>query len=79
MHKLKIGLRIQTKLFILSEPPISEIFSDKNASGPHVISDHQRSVMDDLGLSAEKVGASTIFTGEEEIFAFARAVVRLPY
>lgn len=33
--------------------------------------------MDDLGLSAETVGASSIFTGEEEIFAFARAVSRL--
>ena len=33
--------------------------------------------MDDLGLSAESVGASSMFTGEEEIFAFARAVVRL--
>lgn len=33
--------------------------------------------MDDLGLSAETVGASSIFTGEEEVFAFARAVVCL--
>lgn len=35
--------------------------------------------MDDLGLSAETVGASSIFTGEEEVFAFARAVVRFSY
>ena len=33
--------------------------------------------MDELGLSADKVGASSIFTGDEEVFAFARAVVRL--
>jgi len=32
--------------------------------------------MDDLGLSAEKIGASSIFSGDEEVFAFARAVVR---
>jgi len=32
--------------------------------------------MDELGLSADKVGASSIFTGDEEVFAFARAVVR---
>lgn len=31
--------------------------------------------MDDLGLSAEVVGASSIFTGDEEVFAFARALV----
>lgn len=66
----------QTKLFILSEPPIHSVFSDEKSS-TGAITDHQRSVMDDLGLSAESVGASSIFTGEEEIFAFARAVVRL--
>lgn len=31
--------------------------------------------MDDLGLSADVVGASSIFTGDEEVFAFARALV----
>lgn len=35
-----------------------------------------RAMMDDLGLSAETVGSSSIFTGDEEVFAFARAVVR---
>lgn len=34
-----------------------------------------RAMMDDLGLSADVVGASSIFTGDEEVFAFARAVV----
>ena len=33
--------------------------------------------MDDLGLDASTVGASSIFTGDEEVFAFARAVSRL--
>lgn len=33
--------------------------------------------MDDLGLDADTVGASSIFTGDEEVFAFARAVSRL--
>ena len=32
--------------------------------------------MDDLGLSTDAVGVSSMFTGEEEVFAFARAVVR---
>jgi len=36
--------------------------------------------MDDLGLSADIVGASSIFTGDEEVFAFARALVcSLPF
>ncbi|KAK4705072.1 peroxisome-assembly ATPase, partial [Phenoliferia sp. Uapishka_3] len=64
----------KTKLFILSDPPIHAVFSDEKRSAGE-ISDHQRGVMDDLGLSADAVGASSIFTGEEEIFAFARAVV----
>lgn len=35
-------------------------------------------MMDDLGLNADTVGASSIFTGDEEVFAFARAVVSWP-
>jgi protein AFG1 len=66
----------QTKLFILSDPPIGAVFSDqKSDRKPGEISDHQRAVMDELGLSADVVGASSIFTGDEEVFAFARAVV----
>lgn len=38
---------------------------------------HQRAMMDDLGLDAGIIGSSSIFTGDEEIFAFARAVSRL--
>ena len=34
-------------------------------------------VMDDLGLDAGDVGSSSLFSGEEELFAFARAVSRL--
>ena len=38
---------------------------------------HQTAMMDDLGLDAGIIGSSSIFTGDEEIFAFARAVSRL--
>ena len=93
-------LCLQTKLFTLSEVPIFEIFTDSNGS-EGVITDHMRSVMDDLvrnifylryhlsrqgidtswlrlqGLPVHIVGTSSIFTGEEEIFAFARACSRL--
>ncbi|CAE6540435.1 unnamed protein product [Rhizoctonia solani] len=66
----------KTKLFISSEVPITQIFSgdSDNSAG---ISDHQRGIMDDLGLNTETIGKSAIFTGEEEVFAFARACSRL--
>ncbi|GAA5894797.1 AFG1 family ATPase [Sporobolomyces salmoneus] len=69
----------RTKLFILSDPPIQSVFSDEqqSSSGPREITPHQRAMMDDLGLSADIVGASSIFTGDEEVFAFARALSRL--
>ena len=66
----------KTKLLTLSEVPITEVFNDKKGtSAAEEITHHQRSMMDDLGLNAEVVGASSIFTGDEEVFAFARAVV----
>lgn len=65
----------QTKLFILSDPPIAKVFSDEKPKNNGEITAHQRAVMDDLGLSADVVGASSIFTGDEEVFAFARALV----
>ncbi|CEQ39113.1 SPOSA6832_00600, partial [Sporobolomyces salmonicolor] len=65
----------RTKLFVLSDPPIHSVFSDEPSSKTAgEISAHQRALMDDLGLSADVVGASSIFTGDEEVFAFARAV-----
>ncbi|KAJ7284068.1 AFG1-like ATPase [Mycena rebaudengoi] len=67
----------KTRLFITSEVPIYEVFSDDSASQTGVASNHMRGVLDDLGLSHELVGKSSIFTGEEEIFAFARACSRL--
>ncbi|KAJ6515566.1 AFG1-like ATPase [Mycena sanguinolenta] len=66
----------KTRLFITSEVPIYQVFSDDKAKSEGA-SDHMRGVMDDLGLSHDLVGKSSIFTGEEEIFAFARACSRL--
>ncbi|KAF4575161.1 AFG1 ATPase family protein [Pleurotus pulmonarius] len=68
----------KTRLFVTSEVPVTQVFSDdasNDAAKP--ISDHMRSVMDDLGLTSHAVGSSSIFTGEEEVFAFARACSRL--
>ncbi|KAF9528003.1 ATPase [Crepidotus variabilis] len=67
----------KTKLFITSEVPIYQVFSDDAEAQAKHISDHMRSVMDDLGLSTDIVGGSSMFTGEEEVFAFARACSRL--
>jgi len=71
----------KTKLFVTSEVPVYQVFSDSSVSsageGNSGISDHMRSVMDDLGLSTDIVGRSSMFSGEEELFAFARACSRL--
>ncbi|GAA6029893.1 hypothetical protein JCM8097_009157 [Rhodosporidiobolus ruineniae] len=69
----------RTKLFVLSDPPIHAVFSDAahKPGKAGEITPHMRAMMDDLGLTADIVGASSIFTGDEEVFAFARAVSRI--
>ncbi|EAU84331.2 AFG1 family mitochondrial ATPase [Coprinopsis cinerea okayama7 len=70
----------KTKLFVTSEVPVYQVFSDdpnESLPGHHHMNDHMRSVMDDLGLTTDVVGTSSMFTGEEEVFAFARACSRL--
>ncbi|KAF9782753.1 AFG1-like ATPase-domain-containing protein [Thelephora terrestris] len=66
----------KTKLFVTSEVPIHHVFSDDSHSDQDV-SDHVRSVVNDLGLSVDDIGVSSLFSGEEEIFAFARCCSRL--
>ena len=41
------------------------------------VNDAMRSLMDDLGMSMSMLKQSSIFTGDEEAFAFARALSRL--
>ncbi|KAK2466032.1 hypothetical protein APHAL10511_001674 [Amanita phalloides] len=68
----------RTKLFVTSEVPVYQVFSDNPSStGQSGITDHMRGIMDELGLSTDVVGRSSMFTGEEEVFAFARACSRL--
>ncbi|KAI0258600.1 AFG1-like ATPase-domain-containing protein [Gloeopeniophorella convolvens] len=68
----------KTRLFASSEVPIFEIFSDDSAAASDAhVSDHMRAIMDDLGLPAEIAGAASMFSGEEELFAFARCCSRL--
>ncbi|WVW85299.1 hypothetical protein I302_107337 [Kwoniella bestiolae CBS 10118] len=65
----------RTKIFISSEVPIFQIFSDKH--GQAAEDEHMKSVMEELGLTSSDIGASSIFQGDEELFAFARCVSRL--
>jgi protein AFG1 len=41
------------------------------------VNDAMRSLMDDLGMNMDSLKGSSIFTGDEEAFAFARALSRL--
>ncbi|KAF3921688.1 hypothetical protein ABW21_db0202800 [Orbilia brochopaga] len=72
-------------LVLTSEVPISRLFAaDKNAA--HATDKHDgglspsmRMLMDDLGMNMDSLKESSIFTGDEERFAFARALSRLKY
>ncbi|KAN0066545.1 ATPase [Thecaphora frezii] len=66
----------KTKLLASSEVPILQIFSgDQDKNKP--TADQMRALMDDLGLTMADLGGSPIFTGDEELFAFARVISRL--
>ncbi|OXC67634.1 hypothetical protein AYX13_03926 [Cryptococcus neoformans] len=65
----------KTKLFCSSEVPIFQVFSDKHGSAAEDA--HMQEVMDELGLDPSAVGSSSLFSGDEELFAFARCVSRL--
>ena len=49
----------------------------KDAEEHHDVDDVMRSLMDDLGMNMKMLKESSIFTGDEERFAFARALSRL--
>ncbi|EMC93714.1 hypothetical protein BAUCODRAFT_75464 [Baudoinia panamericana UAMH 10762] len=49
----------------------------KAKEGGANVNDAMRSLMDDLGMNMETLKSSSIFTGDEEAFAFARALSRL--
>jgi len=66
----------KTKLFVTSEVPIHQVFSE-NSHSDQTVSDQVRSVVNDLGLSLDDIGVSSLFSGEEEVFAFARCCSRL--
>jgi palmitoyltransferase ZDHHC13/17 len=48
-----------------------------SAGDDHDVSDVMRHLMDDLGMNMNMLKNSSIFSGDEERFAFARALSRL--
>ena len=61
--------------------PLSQLFVSadeiESATGESCLDMSMRNLMDDLGLNMKMLKNSSIFSGEEERFAFARALSRL--
>ncbi|OJJ84833.1 AFG1 family ATPase [Aspergillus glaucus CBS 516.65] len=72
----------RAKLVLTTEVPLSHLFISeseaKSSTGDgEDLSDAMRMMMDDLGLSVQALKSTSIFSGDEERFAFARALSRL--
>ncbi|KAH9927214.1 AFG1-like ATPase-domain-containing protein, partial [Fomitopsis serialis] len=67
----------KAKIFVTSEVPIAQIFTEDANDASGAVSDQMRQMMDDLGLPGDMVISSSIFSGDEELFAFARCCSRL--
>jgi protein AFG1 len=69
-----------TSLF-LDPSEISDAVKSSSTSSPNdteePLSDVMRNLMDDLGMNMNMLKNSSIFSGDEERFAFARALSRL--
>ncbi|KAG9336225.1 hypothetical protein JZ751_002572 [Albula glossodonta] len=64
----------KVRVVILADTPLDRIFvHDENDEDD----EHHRILMDDLGLKMDSAGGLSIFSGEEEVFAFQRTVSRL--
>ncbi|WFD37583.1 peroxisome-assembly ATPase [Malassezia japonica] len=68
----------KTRLICSSEVELMKVFSGTTAMDKSKgTSDQMRALMDDLKMTADDIGSSSIFSGEEEMFAFARLLSRL--
>ncbi|KAJ6161306.1 hypothetical protein N7470_004702 [Penicillium chermesinum] len=74
----------RAKLVLTTEVPLANLFlsaddiKDGMKAGDHSdLSDAMRNLMDDLGMSVQALKNTSIFSGDEERFAFARALSRL--
>lgn len=81
---------LQAKLVLTSAVPLQNLFLTEQevrslSQSPdgstleqeQELAPEMRNLMDDLGLSMSAIKSSPIFTGDEERFAFARALSRL--
>ncbi|KAM5442696.1 ATPase [Microsporum ferrugineum] len=76
--KLVLTTTVPLRNLFLSEDDIKEAASsDGNPSSNSELQADMRNLMDDLGLSMDQLKSSSIFSGDEERFAFARALSRL--
>lgn len=71
-----------TQLFLSKEEVKESVQRDKEdkkgqTEDGHDIDDTMRNLMDDLGINMKMLKSSSIFSGDEERFAFARALSRL--
>uniref|UniRef100_A0A3P8UYR0 AFG1 like ATPase a n=1 Tax=Cynoglossus semilaevis TaxID=244447 RepID=A0A3P8UYR0_CYNSE len=64
----------KVRVVILADHPLEEIFVQ---NGDHHGHDESHILMDDLGLKRDEASSLSIFSGEEEMFAFQRTVSRL--
>ncbi|KAI5777802.1 putative mitochondrial ATPase [Geopyxis carbonaria] len=74
----------RAKLVLTSEVPLTQLFVSKDDIRNSIddkdggeLDSSMRSLMDDLGMDMKALKNSSIFTGDEERFAFARALSRL--
>ncbi|KAE8154838.1 AFG1-like ATPase-domain-containing protein [Aspergillus avenaceus] len=75
----------RAKLVLTTEVPLTNLFLSESdvksslgeGSEGSDLSDAMRMMMDDLGLSMQALKSTSIFSGDEERFAFARALSRL--
>lgn len=66
----------KTRLLCSSQVDIFKVFSGEGGDASPT-SAQMRALMDDLKLSMDDIGGSSIFSGDEELFAFARVLSRL--
>lgn len=66
----------KTRLWCTSEVELMKVFSGTRSMDKPT-SDQMRALMDDLKLTMDDIGGSSIFSGDEELFAFARLLSRL--
>nr|XP_057912651.1 AFG1 like ATPase a [Doryrhamphus excisus] len=64
----------KVRVVLLADHPLEELFVHE---GDHHDHNESHILMDDLGLKREEASSLSIFSGEEEMFAFQRTVSRL--